>query len=67
LFAVALASFISDKICFAIKEYNILYIILITISISILYFVFMVLVGGIKVKNIITKKSRNKHKKSKKV
>lgn len=67
LFAVALASFISDKICFSVKEYNILYIVLITLGISILYFVFMVLVGGINVKNIITKKSRNKHKKSKKV
>ena len=67
LFSVILAAFISDRICLYIKEYYILYIILAALSIAILYFVFMVLLGSINIKNITTKKHRNKVKKSKKV
>ena len=67
LFAVAIAAFISDKICFSVKDIHILYIVLVVISTSILYFVFMVLFGAINVKNIITKNHQFKPKKSKKV
>lgn len=67
LFAIAIASFISDKICFSVKNIHILYIALVAISTSILYFVFMVLLGGINLKNIITKNRQFKPKKSKKV
>lgn len=56
LLAAAIAAFISDRICFFIKEYYILYIVLSTINISILYFVFMLLFGGINVKKSIIKK-----------
>lgn len=66
LFAAFFASFISDQICLSVKSDNILYITLVAISIFILYFVFMVLTGGINIKNILTNKSLYKVKKQKK-
>lgn len=67
LFAIAIASVISDKICFTVNTYNILYVILASTCITILYFVFMIVLGGVNVDNILPKKSGYKAKKSKKV
>lgn len=65
LLAAFLASFISDQICLTVKGNNILYITLAIISISILYFVFMVLLGCIDIKNLLKKNISYKSKKSK--
>lgn len=67
LLSAAIASLISDRICFYVKYNHILYVALGTVSISILYFVFMVMFGGINIKNVITKNRLYSPKKSKKV
>jgi len=65
LLSVLLASAISDRVCSAASEYYILYVILSAMIICILYFVFMILLGGLNPKNFLIKKGIFKTKKSK--
>lgn len=65
LISVLFACLISDYICQPIKCHNILYLVLASISIGILYFVFMVLFQGIniddyKIKNAVLKGKKRK-------
>ena len=62
-----LASFISNQICLSVKNYNILYIILVAISISVLYLTFMILLGCVDLNNIKPKLGLFRGKKSKTV
>lgn len=57
----------SDYICQPIKEHHILYIVLVSISISMLYFVFMIIFKAIEPHNIMAKNRVFKGKKSKTV
>lgn len=67
LTSAVFAALISDYICRFVKEYNILYIILVSVSICILYFVFMVLFKGFDAQNILAKKRIIKREKLKTV
>lgn len=67
LVSVMLASFISNQICLSVKNYNILYIILVVISISVLYLTFMILLGCVDLNNIKPKLGLFRGKKSKTV
>ena len=67
LISSGFSAVISDYICHSVKEYNILYVALVSILICILYFVFMVLLQGINPKKYIRENGVFKREKSKTV
>lgn len=67
LLAACSSAMISDWICLPAKQHNILYIVLVAVSISILYFVLVTLFGVVNIKNLMPEKCVFKEKKSKTV